>query len=143
MSVNTLEGHFDWVNSIVFSPDGRRIASGSGDKTVRVWDVQTGECQHTLEGHFEMVWSVVFSPDGSLVASGSSDGTVRVWDIASAMELLCHNTETFINKIEFSVDNTRILINGESVPIPLRLPLFGSGAEFSSPDLNSRGRLDT
>jgi WD40 repeat protein len=104
--------------------DGRRIVSGSSDKTVRVWDVQTGECQHTLEGHFDMVLSVVFSPDGSLVASGSSDDTVRVWNIASVMELLYHNTETFINKIEFSVDNTRILINGESVPIPLRLPII-------------------
>lgn len=57
------------------------------------------------------------------------------------MELLCRNTNTFDNMIEFSADSTRILINGESFPIPLRIPLFGTAAEHSSPNLNSRGRL--
>src|ERR1700755_2534440 len=70
--LHTLEGHSSSVKSVVFSPDGSRVASGSSDNTVRVWDVQTGECQHTLEGHSSWVNSVVFSPDGSRVASGSS-----------------------------------------------------------------------
>jgi hypothetical protein len=79
--LQTYEGHSGWVSSVVFSPDGSRVASGSGDNTVRVWDVQTGECQHTLEGHSGSVSSVVFSPDGSRVASGSDGKTVRVWDV--------------------------------------------------------------
>jgi WD40 repeat protein len=74
----TLEGHSDGVNSVVFSLHGSRIASGSDDNTVRVWDVQTGQCQHTLKGHSDRVSSVVFSHDGSRVASGSNDKTVRV-----------------------------------------------------------------
>ena len=71
--IQTLEGHSSGVNSMVFSPDESRVASGSLDNTVRVWDVQTGQCEHTLEGHLGEISSVVFSPDGSRVASGSSD----------------------------------------------------------------------
>ncbi|EXJ95094.1 hypothetical protein A1O1_00213 [Capronia coronata CBS 617.96] len=138
--LQTYEGHSSLVNSVVFSRDGSRVASGSGDSTVRVWDVQTGECQHTLEGHSDWVNSVVFSRDGSRVASGSHDSTVRVWDITSATEVLCHNTYTTMNDIEFSDDGSTILVNGELLPLPPQLPL-SSTTQPSNSDVTSRRKL--
>ena len=79
----TLKGHSDTVCSVSFSPDGKRIVSGSRDKTLKVWDAQTGKETLTLKGHTSPVRSVSFSPDGKRIVSGSHDKTVKVWDISS------------------------------------------------------------
>ncbi len=75
-------GHTGWVNSVVFSPDGTTLASGSHDSTVVLWDVASGQENATLQGHTGSVRSVVFSPDGTILASGSSDHTVLLWDMS-------------------------------------------------------------
>lgn len=70
--------------SVVFSPDGTLIASGSADTTIRIWDVATRTAVgEPLEGHSDAVNSVAFSPDGKHIASGSSDTTVRIWDVSA------------------------------------------------------------
>ena len=72
--------HTDGVSSVAFSPDGKRIASGSKDKTVKVWDAETGQEVLTLKGHPNWVTSVAFSPDGKRIVSGCPANTVKVWD---------------------------------------------------------------
>ncbi len=76
------------VRSVDFSPDGKTIASGSHDQTVRVWDASSGQCLNILQGHTEGVMSVVFSPDGKAVASGSYDGAIKLWDMKTGVCLL-------------------------------------------------------
>src|SRR5437588_105512 len=75
------QGHRSTVWSVAFSPDGRSLASGSGDFSVRIWDLATGRQQRVFDEHTGPVWSVVYSPDGRLLASGSYDGTIRLWDV--------------------------------------------------------------
>jgi WD40 repeat protein len=107
--VQVLEGHNSAVVSVAYSPDGKLIASGSWDQTVRVWNAATGTLQHTLTGHNRSVYSVGFSPDGKHIASCSSDQTVRVWDAATGTlqhTLTGHNHE--VNSVGFSPDGKHI-----------------------------------
>jgi WD40 repeat protein len=81
-----LEGHDEEIKRLVFSSDGKTLASASEDKTVRLWDVQAAKEIRKLIGHEQIVGSVAFSPDGKFVASGSLDLTVRVWESKTGME---------------------------------------------------------
>jgi hypothetical protein len=78
---NRLQGHKGSVNSVSYSPDGKTLASGSFDKTVKLWEVETGKLLQTLKGHEGFVNSVSYSPDGKTLASGSWDNTVKIWDL--------------------------------------------------------------
>jgi small GTP-binding protein len=81
--LRTLEGHKDVVLNLAFDPEGRTLASGSRDGTVKLWGVASGKLLRTLGGHKHYVWSVAFDSAGRTLASGSSDGTVKLWEVAS------------------------------------------------------------
>jgi WD40 repeat protein len=68
------------IRAMPFSSDGRLMASGSWDRTVKLWDPTTGAVRRTFKGHSSKILAVAFSPDGRLVASGSGDKTVRLWN---------------------------------------------------------------
>ena len=73
--------------AVAFSPDGTKLASGSWDFTVKVWDVSTYKPVAAFSGHTGSVYAVAFSPDGTKVASGSADGTVLIWDVPKSIKL--------------------------------------------------------
>ena len=81
--LRSLEGHTDWVRAVAVSPDGRFIVSGSDDRTVKVWEAESGRLLRSLEGHTDDVNAVAVSPDGRFIVSGSGDHTVKVWEAES------------------------------------------------------------
>ncbi len=76
-------GHTEAVSSVAFSHDGRQALSGSGDKTLKLWEIASGRLVRTFEGHINTVKCVAFSPDGRLALSGSYYNTLKLWEIAS------------------------------------------------------------
>jgi WD40 repeat protein len=85
--IYNLSDHTDRVISIALSPDGKTLASGSSDKTVKLWNVETGQEIRTLGSHSDFVRSIAFSPDGKTLASGSNDKTVKLWNVETGQEI--------------------------------------------------------
>ena len=81
--LHSLEGHTDRLRTVCFSPDNNLLATGSEDRTVRIWEVESGKCLQVLAGFAERVWSVAFAPDGTL-ACGCEDGTIWLWEAHTA-----------------------------------------------------------
>ncbi|KAF7978475.1 hypothetical protein HWV62_45603 [Athelia sp. TMB] len=104
-------GHATAVRSAAFSPDGRRIASGSDDGSVHIWDAETGLLVAApIHGHAVAVYSIVFSLGGHRMASGSSDGTVCIWDaekgVLVAGPFIGHTGTVY--SVAFSPDGRRL-----------------------------------
>jgi WD40 repeat protein len=78
----TLKGRFDHVSALAFSPDGKTLAGASGDGTIKLWNVASGQLRASLKGHDGRVIAVAFSADGNTLASGSQDYTLRLWDVS-------------------------------------------------------------
>ena len=113
--VKTLTGHSDWfggITSLAFSPDGKTLISGSQDKTIKLWNLETSQEIKTLSGHSDHICSVAYSPNGQILASASKDKTVKLWSVASGEEISSVKcTDSVIYSIAFSPDG-KILAAG-------------------------------
>jgi WD40 repeat protein/serine/threonine protein kinase len=108
-AVMTLRGQSSDIWGVAVSPDGGRIASGSADKTIKVWDATSGKELMTLRGHKAPVLDINYSPDGRRIVSGSHDKTVRVWDTATGDEVMILNGhEGPVKPVSFSPDGELI-----------------------------------
>ncbi|MCP4695976.1 MAG: CHAT domain-containing protein [Gammaproteobacteria bacterium] len=110
----TLKGHTGTVRSVAFSPDGKTLATGSWDNSVRLWDTAGGRELRTLKGHADGVVSVTFSPDGKTLATGSSDKSVRLWDTTDGRELRALKGHTgTVKSVAFSPDGKTLATGSE------------------------------
>ncbi len=109
----TYKGHLYYIWSVAWSPDGKRIASGSWDQTVQVWDALSGKNVFIYHGHAGAqngVFTVGWSPDGKRIASGGGDKTVQVWDAINGENVLTYRGHSNgIHKIAWSPDGKRIV----------------------------------
>ncbi|MDZ7965263.1 MAG: trypsin-like peptidase domain-containing protein [Nostoc sp. DedSLP03] len=102
------------VNSVAISPDGKTLASGSYDNTIKIWNLATGEQIRILKGHYYSVNSVAFSLDGKTLASGSEDNTIKIWNLITGQEISTlkgHSDPVY--SVAFSPDG-RTLASGSS-----------------------------
>ena len=85
--VLTLLSHSHWINAVDLTPDGCRALSGSYDRTLKLWDLQTGELVHSFVGHTDTIYSVALTPDNRHAVSGAGDRTLRLWDLQTGQLL--------------------------------------------------------
>ncbi|MBD3325791.1 hypothetical protein GF339_14495 [candidate division KSB3 bacterium] len=105
-------GHSKEITSLAFSPDGKVLASSSGDETVTLWHSATGKELRSLSGHSRGVAAVAISPDGTLVASGSWDETVKLWHLPTGQELRTFRGHAgWVVAVAFSPDG-RLIASG-------------------------------
>ena len=104
------DGHSSRVTAAAFSPDGKRIISGSYDNTLKLWDVDSGNCLMTLSGHRLQVTAASFSPDGKRIISASFDKTIKIWDADSGncIKTLSGHTRS-VRAASFRPDGKRII----------------------------------
>ena len=105
-------GHTSEIRSIEFSPDGKLLATGGNDHTVKLWEVESGRELKTFAGHLEQVSSISFSPDGVTIGSTGYDGTVKLWDITTGKLLattpLPEDKGDAMDSVVFSPDGTLV-----------------------------------
>jgi serine/threonine-protein kinase len=137
--VRTLQGHRGALNGIAISPDGKTLASGSVDNTIRLWDVATGEERATLTGHRNEIVELAFTQDGKTLVSCSSDDTIRVWNVETREELrtiAAHSRD--VHSIQLTADGEIISSGADGM---IKVWNLATGEEVRSLNTNSEKLL--
>ncbi len=122
----TLRGHQNRILAIAFSPDGHTLASGSLDRTIKLWNPETYQCRITLQGHQSWIWDVAFHPNGKTLASASYDRTVKLWDLQTGH--CTHTLEGHLGSalsVAFSPDGQWLVSGGYEQMLKLWKPESG------------------
>ena len=119
-------GHTGEVFTVAYAPNGRLIASGGGDHSIRLWDPATGRDMGVLRGHLGVVRGLAFSPDSRFLASGSADTTIRIWDVGTGKEIRAFRSSFgAVRAVAFSPDAKMLATVGDDSS--LRLWEAGTG----------------
>jgi len=117
-----LMGHDDWIVSMAVSPDGEWLVSASHDKTLKIWEVPSGNCRATLTGHTNEIRSVTITPDGKQIISGAHDHTIRVWNSSNGKQLAKWKaSKHFVLSVTAMPDNRRVISSGAGNDPNLRI----------------------
>jgi WD40 repeat protein len=122
---NRLEGHQDSVTSVSFSPDGKTLATGSRDNTIKIWTLATGKEIRTLNGHQSDITSVSFSPDGKTLATASIDNMIKLWNLDTGEEIPTLRHQYFGFRVSFSPDGKTLAAASTDKTIKLWNPDTG------------------
>ena len=129
-------GHSRSVASVAWNNDGSKLATGSCDETVKIWETSTDTCVSTLNGHSRSVTSVAWNNDGTKLASGSYDSTVRIWSVGSTGTFECQSPLTVdspVYSVAFSPDGTKLA--SASLDYTVRIWSVGSAGTFECQSL--------
>jgi WD40 repeat protein len=107
-----LTGHADPAYSAVYTPDGSKLVTGSFDKTLRLWDLNSSTTLRSMAGHTGLVLCVAITKDGSRLASGSLDNTIRLWDVPVAKPSVVHQANQGSTNLAINADGTQWLTGG-------------------------------
>jgi WD40 repeat protein len=125
---NILTGHSDGVKCLAISPNGKILASGSQDKTIKLWELETGELINTLVGHWDEVNSIVFSADGQTLISCSRDERIQLWNLSTGKPL--HS----LSGHQGAVATVAITPVGHPSSVVVGIIRFGSGESKTKSD---------
>ena len=109
-TARTVAGHHATVMALAVSPDGKTFATASHDRSVRLWDMASGECRKKLTGHTGPVRALAYSPDGLQIASGGSDLSIKIWNVkAGSLQNSWRGHDDMIRSLTFSRDGERLI----------------------------------
>ncbi len=117
-----LKGHYSDVNSVAFSSDGTTLGSASDDKTIKLWNLASGQEIRTLKGHSNWIWTVAFSLDSNTLASGSADKTIKLWNLETGKLIrTLEGHSDGITSVAFSRDSKTLASGSASKDMKIKL----------------------